>query len=869
MGSSSGPRLLQQTEKILLHPIHPHLICYCPTMDLIAVVTDEENLDVYRINGQRAFGLKRKSSDAAIDCICWEFNGQAIAVAWSDGFTDILSAETGKVIHKDLPPPTSGPQIPRIQCIGWGLNFIDVDAVKRRTGSSKKKGKADGVSPSIDFDAPTTEEWDAFKDGTTLEDFLQRQPDLQALDIAPDLPDQLAVMDMETLLPKLPAIPMPPVLPFMRAPQADSGAFGSQSQVDSLLHSHHLKDHNSVDMFIRCTNVGTVHPSIYDSLETVDVRLPPAWSVESRPLLHTSHPYSCSHGLLVETKAAEDKQSKLAFVPLTLGFIPSAGIYLHLVASKTSQLQNLLLYVQQCMQRIRTFWKHSQDLPSKFMMGISETLAEKGKANFVQTLYHFACTGVCSPLLREWLVDELQEQGHKRWDHTVTSSLSTLISLIHENLLPALDRCSIVISRLRGLVRYHDEDWIFSGPVSDFDTLLTHLKNLRLLAHTTLLYAGDEKRQFASFSKWLRFSIDYQATDPDSQSRQEMEARDPGVDIGMTLEYIQYGLTKSDLEPYLQPSDQLSPEQKQAEPDSYEDTLEAIDSLREEESYKEGALCMDQVLHHFSSACARLFQQTSQWQEENINMDCGIVLEDGPVEMKALDMRMLFSSASDDAITTYISTMSTAQPAQLHIHRLTHEPTIAALPEAIQAYAVTTLSFPSATKILDAKFADDNALLVLVSRPETAGSDTHTTTTTTTCILLSIPYTTLPTTTSSLPLVTTTAPMPFTPLAPSTFPGLLLPDGAPVPGPLRTTLALQHDAIQTYTRHVFERRFTPLKMVVNGRVGRRVVVVLGSDRKHYRVLDLDFKARRTTREGDREEERSDDSEDSDVEMAGV
>jgi anaphase-promoting complex subunit 4 len=649
MESSPGPRLLQQAEKILLRPIHPHLISYCPTMDLIALVTDEENLDVYRINGQKAFGLKRKTSEMTIDCLCWEFNGQAVAVSWSDGCTDILSSETGKVLFKDLPPPTSvskpGNQPPRISSMGWGLNFIDVEAVKRRTGINKRK--TNGATTTIDFGAPTTEEWDAFKDGTTLEDFLQRQPDLQALDVAPDLPDQLAMMDMETLLPKLPAIPMPPALPFMRAPQTDSGAFSTQPQVDSLLHSHHMKDHNSVDMFIRCTDVGSVHPSIYDSLETVDVRLPSAWEIESKPLLHASHPYSCTHGLLVSMKTAQDAQTKLAFVPLTLGFIPSAGIYLHLIASKTSQLQNLLLYVQQSLQRIRTFWKHSQDLPSKFMMNISETLEEKGQGDLVQNLYHLACTGTCSPIIKEWLVDELAEQGHKRWDHIVSSSLSTLLSLIHENLLPALDRCSIVISRLRGLAKYHDQGWIFSGPVTDFTDLLTHIKNLRLLAHTTLLYAGDEKRQFASFSKWLRFSIDFEATEPDSQSRQEMEARDPGVDIGMVLEYIQYGLTKSDLGPYLRPSDQLSAAQRNEGPASYEDTRKAIDSLKEEGNYKEGALCMEHVIQSFSSGCARLFQQTSSWQESNINMNCGIVLESNPssnddAETRALDMRMLF-----------------------------------------------------------------------------------------------------------------------------------------------------------------------------------------------------------------------------------
>jgi anaphase-promoting complex subunit 4 len=642
--SKKQRQLLQQSEKILLHPIHPHLIAYCPSMDLVAIVTDEENLDVYRINGQRAFGLKRKSEDVNVDALQWEFNGKSIAVSWSDGSTDLVNAETGKVSHKDLMLPVAvgggesmEEEVPsRVKCIGWSLNFIDVDTVKRRTGV-KTGGDSDA------FGQPTTEDWDAFRDETTIEDFLQRQPDFQSLDVAPDLPDQLAMMDMEMLLPKLPAIPLPPALPFMRISQADSGAFSSQVDVDSLLHSSHLRDSNSVDMFIRCSDQGTVHPSMYDSKETVNIHLPKAWNVETTPLLHTSHPYSCSHSLLMRTTSPASRQCKVAFVPLTLNFISSAGIYLHLIASKTSQLQNLLLYITQCLQRIRTFFKHSQDLPSKFMMNISETLEEKGQGDLVTNLFHLACTGNCPPLIREWLVDELAEQGHKRWDTTVTTSLTTLLALIHENLIPALDRCSIVISRLRGLAQFHDRDWIFTSPISDFSALLEVLKNMRLLAHTALLYAGEEKRQFHAFSKWLRFCIDFEATEPESQSRVEMEGRDPGVDVALVLDYIQFGMTKSDLTPYLRPEAQLDKKMLGREASSYEDTKKAIESRKDGGAFMEEALCLEHILGHFRAGVTGLLKQVSAWQEANIQMDGGVVLEECESEKDVVaDMRMIF-----------------------------------------------------------------------------------------------------------------------------------------------------------------------------------------------------------------------------------
>ncbi|EDU43255.1 conserved hypothetical protein [Pyrenophora tritici-repentis Pt-1C-BFP] len=798
MATASSPKerqLLQQAEKILLHPIHPHLISYCPTMDLVAVVTDEENLDVYRINGQRAFGLKRKSDDVSVVELQWEFSGKSIAVSWTDGSTDLVSAETGKITHKDLRLPEVEDETPtQVKCMGWGLNFINVETVKRRTGLKPKTN--DGTTPAKTdiFGHPTTEDWDGLKDDTTLEDFLQRQPDFQTLDVAPDLPDQLAMMDMEALLPKLPAIPLPPALPFMRVSQADSGALSSSPTKKSI-----------------------------------------------------------------------------AYVPLTLNFIPSAGIYLHLIAAKTSQLQNLLLYITQTLQRIRAFFKHSQDLPRKFMMNIEETLEEKGLGDLVTNLFHIACTGHCNPVVKEWLVDELAEGGHKRWDTTVTTSFTTLLALLHENLIPALDRCSIVISRLRGLAQFHDRDWIFSGPISDFTALLQTLKKMRLLAHTAMLYASEEKRQFHSFSKWLRFTIDFEATEPESQSRTEMEQRDAGVDISQVLAYIQYGLTKSDVTPFLRPEAQLDPKTKARDEASYGDTNKAIELLKEGASFKEEALCLEHVAGHLSTGVTGLLKQVSKWQEANIQMDSGIVLEEGEKDdYEILDMRMVFdplapplpasspSPADDtpeDPISTYILLSPPSNPSTLHIHRITHAPNITHLAKDTLSYNVSTLDFASSsseaagqqTKILDAKFADDGMVLLLLQQSQpyntTANQEQHRNT------IISLPYTSTRSPTTTSPSLIFPDPRSHTPST-ALPPKSLLPKGHPAPLSHRNTIIMTPPMLQKYTRHVFEARFTPLKLVVNGRKGRRVIVVLGSDCKHYRVLDMDYKVKRGRKEGD-------------------
>jgi anaphase-promoting complex subunit 4 len=243
-----------------------------------------------------------------------------------------------------------------------------------------------------------------------------------------------------------------------------------------------------------------------------------------------------------------------------------------------------------------------------------------------------------------------------------------------------------------------------------------------------------------------------------------------------------------------------------------------------------------------------------------------------PVCPCLMKLTMTQSLSSDtDAMSTYIALSTPTRPSELHIHRLVHDARVTSLPGSLRSYAVSTMTIPT-HKILDAKFADDTTLLALVqstSEPKT-------------CSLLSLPYTPAPSTSTSTP---TSQPNPllYITLPTANIPTLLLPHGNPIPSSPSsiptTPPTLTSETLKLYTRHIFEPRFTPLKLVVNGRKGRRVVVVLGSDRKHYRVLDLDYRERKrgvvqgeVGAAGDAVEGSEDDSEwesDSDVEMRGA
>jgi anaphase-promoting complex subunit 4 len=62
-------------EKVMRQPINPSTVAYCPTMDLIALSTVDEQVHVYRLNGQRVFGVSNKRSGCRVERLHWKPNG--------------------------------------------------------------------------------------------------------------------------------------------------------------------------------------------------------------------------------------------------------------------------------------------------------------------------------------------------------------------------------------------------------------------------------------------------------------------------------------------------------------------------------------------------------------------------------------------------------------------------------------------------------------------------------------------------------------------------------------------------------------------------------------------------------------------------
>lgn len=67
--------LTMLAERTLQSPINLKHLAYCPTMSLLALATDDEQVHVFRTNGQRVFGITRKNPASKITGIKWKPDG--------------------------------------------------------------------------------------------------------------------------------------------------------------------------------------------------------------------------------------------------------------------------------------------------------------------------------------------------------------------------------------------------------------------------------------------------------------------------------------------------------------------------------------------------------------------------------------------------------------------------------------------------------------------------------------------------------------------------------------------------------------------------------------------------------------------------
>ncbi|XXG96668.1 hypothetical protein Hte_002958 [Hypoxylon texense] len=655
------------------------LLTYNPSVELVAGTAGPQTLQIWRSNGQVVTKSSQRGEKDSVETLRWKADGQFLAVGWSDGVVRLMGLETNKAVHQ---MPICEAAKSKITCIGWARNVAG------------RRSKFTSTSTS----AP----W---------EDILPR--DLFPSDTKADvnLPRELTFLEVETALPKLSP------LPASGGSGDDSFVFTTRASLEFLFQPFAPHDSDNVDVMIVGTNDGQIHVSIYDSfvIGTFQYNLP-QFSGESTPLQlchHAAHPDLSTH-MLVFKPSTEGKTSPIYLVPMDLTFIHSSPENLSLLASKTTTLQKLLRYVKQVQMHMMHEWQSTRELPTRFLNSINETLRESGnygEMDIGQAMYHSVVTGHTFPEVKEWLIDQLAERGHKRWDKAVVSGLQALRGLVHENFLPALERIGIILSRLLGIARFHESKAEIGFTSAQITRIMDIVSCLMLVGHKILLVVMEELELFQSFSIWLRHEIDRLAS---SSASEELTEKEATMEHGKILAYIQQYMPASPLRHYLSsvPADHAESGRQQAEGGS--SLLELLSKqLKRQDAGQSGESTFAQIeflCGYFGSKAQDIFEGIAEAEKRSVRFGqlTAIELENGVSKFDVL-MSATFDTDTPHGVT-YTALTTNGSESSVCVFRSTMS-----MLNGISGFVVTEVScmILGDGKILDLKFLNDETLLIL------------------------------------------------------------------------------------------------------------------------------------------------------------
>ncbi|KAB5558114.1 anaphase-promoting complex, cyclosome, subunit 4-domain-containing protein [Coniochaeta sp. 2T2.1] len=500
-----GLELQLFSESSLSHPVSARLLACNPTVDLLATGSDANVLNIWRAHGQLV--AKHVERTNKLEALRWKPDGQFLAAGWSDGVLRLVGFENAKAAHQ-IAIADKGQS--RFAYIAWSRNRI---AKRGRNGSSSD-----------------TNSWARL---------LNEEVDSRDKEDVLDLPTELTFIEVDTALPKLSPLPV------SGGSGTDMLVFTTRNAIDFIFRPFKAEDARNVDVTIVGMSDGRIQISIYDSfmIGGFQSQIPNAQEPAAAAELccHSSHPELSTHALLFKPQA--DTPEALYLVPVDLTFIHSSPINLSLLASKTTTLQNILRYIKQTQVHMVGEWKSTRELPGRFMAGVQDDLQKLPKCRtIVQALYHTVVTGHVYEPVKEWLVDSLAERGHKRWDKAVTSGLENLRALVHENMIPALQRAIIILSRLRGIARFEERSSDIGFTAAQIAKLIDIVQTLYAVSYKVLRMVMKELVLFAKFSSWLRLEIDKLAS---STMTDELLERQANVDCPKVLKYIKDYLTTS------------------------------------------------------------------------------------------------------------------------------------------------------------------------------------------------------------------------------------------------------------------------------------------------------------------------------------
>lgn len=238
------------------------------------------------------------------------------------------------------------------------------------------------------------------------------------------------------------------------------------------------------------------------------------------------------------------------------------------------------------------------------------------------------------------------DQGHKRWDKAVIPGLENLRNLIHENMLPAIERCTIILSRLSGIARFHEEEDHVGFTNTEITRLVDILSALNLICHRVLLITMEELELYRMFSSWVRLTIDRVSSTTVPEDLMEKEAL---LDPAKILRYIEKYLVSSPMATHFAKVPRETWDQDWERMQDSSGVLDELDKqLKHHEAgapYMKGLTQMAFVVDFLTAKATDVFKNIAEAEKRSVRFGQAVKLElvgrnSGLETFTAVDARM-------------------------------------------------------------------------------------------------------------------------------------------------------------------------------------------------------------------------------------
>lgn len=223
------------------------------------------------------------------------------------------------------------------------------------------------------------------------------------------------------------------------------------------------------------------------------------------------------------------------------------------------------------------------------------------------------------------------------------TGLENLRRLVHENMLPALDRCAVILSRLSGISKFQGFNQEVGLSTQQISLLMDTVACLHMISAKILNQVIDELDLFTAFSQWLHYEIDRLSSESSGSSNDDTAEKESALDHSKVLRYLQTAMSASPLAAFF---GNVSEEECRRDWAQAEQGLPMFDVLDEELQKQDQGLdymkalpLVAYICQHLSKQATVVFSKVAEAEKRNVLL--GNVIELGSVENAApMDMKM-------------------------------------------------------------------------------------------------------------------------------------------------------------------------------------------------------------------------------------